>query len=276
MSQTAIELQPLRELATSQRPSLERPSQALLRSKRDVSPAPLQRISTNESRSVDSKSKTAIIITAIAMVTGISTLLNGLVTVILPTLSKDLKLANSLLLWPTSIQALTCGCTLLLAGSVADVVGARIMFLIGTFFQVVFVLGCGLARTGTEMIVFRGLAGIALSLCLPSAVSIITGTFVGRRRNLAFATMGGSFPLGFTVGTVLGGILTDTVGWRTGFYISAAIIAVNLALIFWALPASEQDRAPWSQKRPRLIADIDWMGAALASISLALFSYVFV
>ena len=271
MSQTSLELETFRAYAP-----LERPSQALLRSKRDVSPVTVRRESIGQIPTIESKSKTTIIITAIAMVTGISSLLNGLVTVILPTMAKDLNLSKSLLLWPASIQALTCGCTLLLAGSIADVVGSRIMFLIGTLFQAIFVLACGLARTGAQMIVFRGLAGIALSLCLPSAVSIITSSFVGRRRDIAFAAMGGGFPLGFSIGVVLGGILTDTIGWRVGFYISAAIIAIDFALIFWALPTGAKYELTFRQTATRLAADIDWVGAALASVSLALFSYVFV
>lgn len=68
------------------------------------------------------------------------------------------------------------------------------MYLVGSMLQSAFTLGCGLATTGTQLILFRALAGVAISFCLPSAVSIITQTFPsGKRRNIAFASMGGKF-----------------------------------------------------------------------------------
>ena len=83
---------------------------------------------------------------------------------------------------------LTLGCLLILAGSIADVVGSRTVFLIGCFLQGIFVLACGLATTGIQLIIFRLLQGFAVSMCLPTAVSIITTAFPhGRLRNLGLA-----------------------------------------------------------------------------------------
>src|ERR1700753_1412995 len=114
----------------------------------------------------------------------LGTLLAGVVTTAIPTIARDIDLAQNLLLWPASIFSLTCGCTLLVSGSVADVVGSSNMYLIGSALQSAFTLACGLSTSGSQLILFRGLAGIATSMCLPSAVSIITSTFVpGKRRN---------------------------------------------------------------------------------------------
>lgn len=178
---------------------------------------------------------------------------------------------------PSSIQALTCGCTLLLSGSIADAVGARFMYLAGTLLQTAFVLGCGLSRNALEIILFRGLSGVAVSFCLPSAVSIITSSFVGNRRNMAFAFMGGGQPAGFVVGLVLGGVLTDFVSWRVGFYASAALTGFTFALIFWGLPpsASSADELSWKQRWQQISHEIDWIGAMISSTSLATLSYVF-
>lgn len=86
------------------------------------------------------------------------------------------------------MNSLTTGCLLILAGSIADVVGSRTVFLVGCFVQGVFVLACGLAKTGIQLIVFRSMQGIAVSMCLPTAVSIITTAFQhGRLRNLGLA-----------------------------------------------------------------------------------------
>lgn len=144
---------------------------------------------------VTSNSRTAVIIACVTLVTAISTLLNGLTTVSLPRMAKELDIPEGLLLWPTSIQALTNGCSLLIAGSVSDALGARFMYLVGCVLQAGTILGCGLSKTSAQIILFRGLSGIALSFCLPSAVAIITRSFVGKRRDFAFAAMGGGQPV---------------------------------------------------------------------------------
>lgn len=83
---------------------------------------------------------------------------------------------------------LTTGCLLILAGSIADVVSSRKVFLLGCFLQGIFVLACALAQTGIQLILFRAMQGIAVSMCLPTAVSIITTAFQhGRQRNLGLA-----------------------------------------------------------------------------------------
>ncbi|KAL1310951.1 hypothetical protein AAFC00_001174 [Neodothiora populina] len=228
---------------------------------------------------VTSKSGTLIIILSTTLVTGIGSMLNGMVTVSLPQLTIDLEIPGALQLWPSSIQALTCGCTLLLSGSLADTLGSRLMYLTGCVLQAGFVLGCGLSKTATDLILFRALSGVSLSFCLPSAVSIITGSFSGSRRNVAFATMGGGQPVGFAIGLTLGGVLTETIGWRVGFYIAAAINAVIFAIGFFGLPKNTTRpdglALTWHQKWERVAHEIDWVGAIIASTSLAMLSYVF-
>ncbi|KIW85271.1 hypothetical protein Z517_00661 [Fonsecaea pedrosoi CBS 271.37] len=219
------------------------------------------------------KGSTAVIFVSVTGVTGISSLLAGLVTVTLPTLAKDLHLPDSVLLWPASIYALTCGCSLILSGAVADVVGNRFMYLLGCLLQCAFTLSCGLAQDSLQLLFFRALAGVAIAFCLPSAVSLITSYFPhGRRRNFAFAMMGAGQPVGFSIGLVMGGILADGPGWRAGFYIAAAINAVIFALAVTGLPKSAQ---PTRLSIKRLATDIDWPGALILSTALGLLSYVF-
>jgi MFS family permease len=174
---------------------------------------------------------------------------------------------------PVSIYALTCGCTLLLLGSVSDVVGSRPMYLTGCVLQSGFTLACGLSQTGTQLIVFRAFAGVAISFCLPSAVSIITSTFPeGKGRNVAFASMGGGQPIGFSLGLVLGGVFADTIGWRWAFHLCAIINTIVFAVAFFGLPKLAEKQ---TQVLYRLKTEIDWVGIALGSTSLALLSYCF-
>jgi MFS family permease len=148
------------------------------------------------------------------------------------------------------------------------------MYLTGCGLLMAFTIGCGLAKTGIQLIVFRAMSGIAMSFCLPSAVSIITTTFsTGQRRNIAFACLGASQPAGFSLGLVLGGVLVGSIGWRVGYYIVAGANVLITATAIWGLPSDPRKVAPITWRRLQL--EIDWVGALLASTSLGLLSYVF-
>lgn len=168
---------------------------------------------------------------------------------------------------------LATGCTLLISGSLSDFVGSKNIFLLGCFTQGIFSFACGLSRTGTELIIFRILSGLAVSLCLPSAVSLITENFYpGKLQNLAFGCMGGGQPIGFGLGLTLGGVFTDTVGWPWTFHCVAIANATVLVLAGWQLPSKSANTAPVTWRR--LAFEIDWIGATFISTSLAMISYL--
>ena len=172
---------------------------------------------------------------------------------------------------PVSINALTCGSLLLIAGSLCDVFGAKVMYLFGTLLQVAFAAAAGASRTGLELILFRGLSGIATSFTLPSAVSIITTTFVGQTQLMAFACFGAGQPVGFAFGLVFGGVFTNYVNRRLGFYISAGVVALNAGLAAWAIPEDEK----WTPEGHQILKKIDWVGALIACCSFTMSSFVF-
>lgn len=101
-------------------------------------------------------------------------------------------------------------------------------------------MACLLSATGTQLILFRVISGLATSLCLPSAMSLISEYFpAGMLRNLAFAFMGGGQPVGFGFGIQCGGVIADSAGWRLGFY--SAAIANTFAVLssWWQIPRSQ-------------------------------------
>ncbi|EOA81484.1 uncharacterized protein SETTUDRAFT_99249 [Exserohilum turcica Et28A] len=213
--------------------------------------------------------KTVAVVTVCA--TGLNAILSSLVIITFPKIASDLRLGPELLTWPISVYALTCGCTLLLLGSIADIVGSRPMYLTGMVLQTALILGCGLAQSAAQIITFRGLGGIASSFLLPTCVSIVSETFpYGKDRNMAFALLSGSQPVGFAIGLLLGGVFPD---WRWGFHFAAIVSGIAGALAFWAIP----------RKKPKKRADlwvhlkykIDWVGIAIGSACVGLLSYAF-
>lgn len=218
------------------------------------------------------KSRTIILIAALTGIDFVSSVSDGLVTIGLPQMGVDIGLPANLLLWPSSVYSLTSGSILLLAGSVADVLGSRVINLTGCFGLACFIAACGLARTGVELIVFRAMQGIAVSLCLPTSMAIIANNIArGRRRNVGFACLGIGKTLGYSVGLVAGGVFVDTIGWRAGYCICGAVALVLSFISIWALPPDRRTEAPTFKK---LKNDVDWVGALIASSCLALVSYV--
>jgi MFS family permease len=170
-------------------------------------------------------------------------------------------------------NSLSCGSCLLLAGSVADVVGNRSINLIGCLLVSCFVLGCGLARTGIELIMFRAMQGVAVSFCLPTSVAIVSNAVPnGRKRNIGFSCLGFVQPIGFSAGLVLGGVILQTVGWRFGYYITAGLCFALFLVSLKVLPI-EDKKNDWASIA-RLRTDIDWVGAFASCACLSLFSYI--
>ncbi|TRX96936.1 hypothetical protein FHL15_002242 [Xylaria flabelliformis] len=162
-----------------------------------------------------SKAAGVTVIVTLAGISFLNTMGSGILIAALPTIARDVGLPQGLMLWPASVYALAAGALLLIFGAAADVVGAKLMWVSGSFLFIAFTLGIGFARTGIQLILFRTFQGVAIAMCLPTAVSLITNTFPkGSWRNMAFAMNGMGQPLGYSLGLVLGGIFTDTIGWR--------------------------------------------------------------
>ncbi|KAK6815239.1 hypothetical protein RU639_008582 [Aspergillus parasiticus] len=157
-------------------------------------------------------------------------------------IAADLHIPAALQLWPTAAFPLACGCMLLPCGAAADVLGCQRACLLGGLLQTASALGAELSTTGTQRIVRRVIVGLAASFCLPSAVGVTAHVFPAnsspRRRSIAFAAMGGGQAVGFELGLALGGVFSDTIGWRWGFYVTAILNSAVLALALWAIPKS--------------------------------------
>lgn len=112
---------------------------------------------------------------------------SGVLISALPRIADDVGLEKGFLLWPASVYALAVGCLLLIFGVIADVVGAKLVWVTGSFLYVVFTVAVGLSKTEVQIILCRTFLGAAISMCLPTAVSLITNTFPkGTWRNIAF------------------------------------------------------------------------------------------
>ncbi|KAI6266493.1 hypothetical protein MCOR28_009997 [Pyricularia oryzae] len=220
------------------------------------------------------KGKAYSIMTYLTLVTFMTSISTGLITTGIPTMARDLDIPPQTMYWPLSVYSLTTGACLIVAGTLADVVGSKRVFLLGTFLLSGFTLGCGLARTDIQLTMFRAMQGVAVAMCLPTSVGILCNTIApGRLRNLAFACTGLGQPLGFSAGLVLGGVFIQTVGWRPAWYFAAATISLCFPIGLFLLPTDSLLVSP-SWKRVR--TQVDWPGAIIESTAFAMLAFVLV
>ena len=154
----------------------------------------------------------------------------SMVGMALPSIQDDLDLTTGQLQWIVSGYVLGYGGLLLLGGRAADLLGRRRVLLWAlAVFVIASALG-GLATSGELLIAARFVKGVSAAFTAPAALSIITTTFrEGPARNRAlsiFTTVGAS---GFSLGLVLGGVLTE-LGWRWTFLLPAPIAATLVVL----------------------------------------------
>src|ERR1700759_3235225 len=139
----------------------------------------------------------------------------AIVNVALPSMRTGLHFSTTGLQWVVNAYTLTFAGFLMLGGRAADLLGRRRVFLAGTAMFALSSLVCALADSRGLLIGARGLQGIAGAITSPATLSIITSTLrEGRERNRGLALWGAMGALGASSGALLGGALTQLIGWQ--------------------------------------------------------------
>jgi EmrB/QacA subfamily drug resistance transporter len=166
----------------------------------------------------------------------------AIVTVAIPSIQTDLDIDESTVQWTLTAYAITFGGFLLLGGRMADLIGRRIIFIVGLVLFTLASLACGLAWSAAALIVARAVQGIGAAIISPAALSIVTTTFdEGPERNKALGIWGALGGSGAAVGVLLGGILTKYLGWEWIFFVNVPVGALVLALTPRLVPESHAD-----------------------------------
>ena len=156
---------------------------------------------------------------------------SAIVLVALPSIDADLAFSAGDLQWVLSAYLLSFGGLLLLGGRIADLLGRRRMFIVGTGLFALASLGAGLAGTGGALLAARAVQGVAAAIMTPTALSIVMTTFPeGAERNKALGIWGSTGAVGGTAAWLVGGPITDGLGWEWIFFINVPVAAVVAAL----------------------------------------------
>ncbi len=189
----------------------------------------------------------------------------SIVNVALSAMQQDLGFSQQNLQWIVSAYALASGGFLLLGGRAADLFGRRRVFMIGLALFTLASLVGGFAQAQWILIAARAVQGLGAAIVSPTALSILTTTFAeGQERNWALSIWGAIAAGGFAAGVLLGGILTDTLGWRSVMFVNVPIGLLTLAHTPMLLPES-RERSTTQQ--------IDVLGAVTVTSGLVALVY---
>jgi EmrB/QacA subfamily drug resistance transporter len=161
---------------------------------------------------------------------------SAIVVVALPSIDADLGFGAGDLQWVLSAYLLSFGGLLLLGGRAADLLGRRRLFMAGTSLFALASLACGLSGSADVLIAARVVQGVAAAIMTPTALSIVTTTFPeGAERNKALGIWAAIGGIGATAAWLVGGPITDGLGWEWIFFINVpvalAVVALSPALL---------------------------------------------
>jgi EmrB/QacA subfamily drug resistance transporter len=185
------------------------------------------------------------------------------VNVALPDIQRSLHSSFQDLQWVVDAYSLTLAAFLLTAGSLADLLGRRLVFIAGLVVFTAASAICGLSTSPLMLNLARGVQGIGGAMMYATSLALIAHAFRGRERGTAFGVYGAVIGAAVAVGPLIGGVITSGIGWEWIFFVNVPIGIVAVTLT----------RAQVEESRDPEAARIDWGG--LVTFSGALFLLVF-
>jgi EmrB/QacA subfamily drug resistance transporter len=192
----------------------------------------------------------------------------SIVNVALPSIGRGLHFSQDSLSWVVNAYVLTFGGFLLLGGRAADLLGRRVVFIVGLIVFAFASLMGGLAQSEGWLIAARAAQGFGAALLSPAALSIVTTTFTeGAERNKALGVWGAVAGSGGAAGVLLGGILTSSLGWQWVLFVNTPI---GIAAALLAPRLIDESKSEAGQRR------FDFGGAASVTVGLSVLVYALV
>jgi EmrB/QacA subfamily drug resistance transporter len=189
----------------------------------------------------------------------------SIVNVALPSIGNGLHFSEQNLPWILNAYVIAFGGFLLLGGRAADLLGRRRVFMAGLVVVAVASLAAGFAATQGQLIAFRAAQGLGAAIISPSALSIVTGMFQdGAERNKALGAWGAVAGSAGAVGVLLGGVLTDTLGWEWVLWVNVPVALIALAFTPGLIPESRSES---------VTRHFDAAGAVMITAGLSILAY---
>lgn len=214
-----------------------------------------------------SRRRPALVLALLALAQLITSLDYNIVYVALPEIGESLAFSSQTLQWVVSAYAVVFGGFLLLGGRASDLLGRRRMFVTGLALYGVGSLLGGLADASELLVAARAVQGLGGAFLFPATLSLVITSFTeGAQRNRALAVWAGAGASGMVLGSLLGGVLTQALGWESVFFVNVPLAAVAIAFAYVLIPADGARAAGRSFDLPGALTGT--AGATLVVFSL--------
>jgi EmrB/QacA subfamily drug resistance transporter len=160
----------------------------------------------------------------------------GLLSIALPVIITDLHADLALAGWIALIYALVTASLYLPCGRLSDMIGRAKVYRVGFFLYAATSLIAGFAQDAWQLIFFRGLQAIGSALIMTNSFAMVAAIFPPQERGRAMGIAGGTVSaLGYTLGPVIGGVLTYALGWRANFFLTSLLSFIGFAAACYLL-----------------------------------------
>ena len=181
-----------------------------------------------------------------------------MLNVALPAVGATFRAATADVQWVMNAFTLPLSALLLLGGAAGDLYGRKRVMLLGIALFTLASILCALAGSLPVFLAGRALQGLGAAMLMPNSLAILSAAFTGEKRGRAVGTWAAAGAIAGAISPLIGGWLIDSVGWRFIFAINVPIAAAGIALGYFYVPESANEKRP----------PPDWIGAALATLGL--------
>src|ERR671934_2297554 len=179
---------------------------------------------------------------------------NTVVNVALPSMQRALHIGPSELEWVVVGYALSFATFMLTGGKLADLLGRRLLFVVGLAIFTGASLACGLAPNAGFLIGARVVQGVGAAIMNPATLSIITATFPPRQRGMAIGIWAGVSAMALAIGPLVGGLLAQYAHWSWIFFINVPVGVLGVLVARWAIDESRDTSHEQRLDLPGLVA----------------------
>lgn len=208
-----------------------------------------------------------VILMAVTMASNFfNPLMGSAVNIALPKISSELSLDAVSMSWVTMSYLLASAVFLVPFGKAADMLGRKKMFLYGNVFFMLATLLCAVSASGSFLIISRFLQGVGSAMMFSTSMAIVISAFPPNERGKVIGLNVAAVYVGLSAAPILGGIITETMGWRSLFYLNGGVsVLIILAIIF-------KIKAEWIEAE---FDRFDWLGTLIYMPSMTALMYGF-